>query len=291
MHSIAGGTGASWFQITFHGKSWGGNGDAVFDLATSTWSLVTNADYHWGGHVSMGNHRYANSGGSVNGSDSRGMVLRDPDNLMNSLEYLFVEQPPDTLNKWCDADHSSWLNSMTNPSAPILVSRYTIVSPCKFAWTGEIDDAAVDGSNTVWRFAHNHSGGCFYAESFAQISNDGHWALFSSTWDATLGPDTSFGCSTRIDTFIVDLLSASSAPPPTITTTSLSGATQNVPYAATLTAAGGVAPFTWSITSGSLPAALTLSGSGTISCTPTGSGTSSFTVQADSADSQTVSAT
>ena len=207
IHDISGGTGPNWLEVTFHQQSWGANGGAVLNLATNTWSLLTNADIYWSGHVSMGNGKYVNSSGSINGRDSRGMVVRDPNNLMNSSEYLFVEQPPDTLNGWCDADHNSWLNSMTNPNAPILVSRYTIGSPCRYAWTGEIDAAAVDGSNTVWRFAHNHNGGavCYYADAFAQISNDGKWALFSSYWDGGLGPDTSFGCTTRIDTFIVEL--------------------------------------------------------------------------------------
>jgi hypothetical protein len=209
IHGISGGTGPSWLEVTFHGQSWGANGGAVLDLATNTWSEVTNGDYYWSGHVSMGYGKYINSAGSINGADSRGMLIRDPDNLMNSREYQFISQPPDTLNQWCDADHNSWLNSMTNPSAPILSSRYTLVLPCKFAWTGEIDAAATDGSNTVWRFAHNHNGGnvCYYASGFAQISNDGHWALFSSYWDGTLGPDNAFLCSTRIDTFIVDLFS------------------------------------------------------------------------------------
>jgi len=208
IHSASGGTGASWLEVTFANQSWGANGGAVFNLGTNTWSLVTNADPYWAGHVSMGNGRYTNSSGSIDGRDSRGMVLRDPNNLMNSNSYQFIYQPPNTLNGWCDADHNSWFNSLTNPNAPVLVSRYGGGSTCQFAWTGEIDAAAVDGSNTVWRFAHNHNGAsvCYYAESFAQISNDGHWALFSSYWDGTLGPDTAFGCTARIDTFIVDLI-------------------------------------------------------------------------------------
>ena len=216
IHDIAGGTGASWLEVTFHQQSWGGNGGAVLNLATNTWSLLTNADIYWSGHVSMGNGKYVNSSGSIDGRDSRGMLVRDPNNLMNSSSYLFVGQPPNTSNGWCDSDHNSWLNSMTNPNAPILVSRFTLTSACQFAWTGEIVAAAVDGSNTVWRFAHNHNGGmsCYYADAFAQISNDGKWALFSSYWDGTLGPDTAFGCSTRIDTFIVDL---SPAPVPDFT--------------------------------------------------------------------------
>jgi hypothetical protein len=295
IHDISGGTGPSWLEVTFHGNSWGANGGAVLDLGTNTWSEATNGDIYWSGHVSMGNGKYVNAAGSIDGRDSRGMVLRDPDNLMNSLEYGFIEQPPNTLNRWCDGDHNSWLNSMTNPNAPILISRYTMVTPCQYAWSGEIDAAAVDGSNTVWRFAHNHNGGnvCYFAEAFAQISNDGRWALFSSYSDGTLGSDTSFGCSTRIDTFVVDLFSANSstATPLAITTTSLASGTQNVFYSATMTAGGGVPPYTWSITSASLPAGLTLSHSGVISGTPTGNGTATLTVQVADSNTQRVTAT
>src|SRR5271169_2529179 len=70
-----------------------------------------------------------------------------------------------------------------------------------------------------------------------------------------------------------------------ITTSSLTSGSVNVPYSASLVATGGVPPYTWSVASGSLPAGLTLSTSGVISGTPTAQGTSTFTVQA--ADSQT----
>ena len=56
----------------------------------------------------------------------------------------------------------------------------------------------------------------------------------------------------------------------TITTSSLPNGQVNVAYNATLAASGGTAPFTWSITSGTLPAGLSLNGSsGVISGTPT----------------------
>jgi len=212
VHSVSGGTGANWLEVTFHQSGWGKSSGSVFDIATNTWSLLTDKDIYWSGHVSMGNGTYANASGSINGRDSRGMVLRNPDNLMNTSEYRFVGQPPNTNNGWCDADHSSWFNSLTNPAAPILQSRYTI-SSCPHAWTGEILGISVDGSNKVWRFAHNHMGkaSCYFADAFAQISNDGKWALFSSYWDGMLGAESGgFGCGSRIDTFIVDLLSAGS---------------------------------------------------------------------------------
>ena len=207
IHDISGGTGQNWLEVTFHQQSWGGDGGAVFDLSADTWSLVTDGDNYWSGHVSMGNGKYENASGSVSGTDSRGAVLRNPDSLMTSADYRFVMQPPAPANNWCDADHNSWLNSLTNPNAPILDSRYSLTASCNYAWADEIIAAAVDGSNTVWRFAHNFNGGsqCYYAQGFAQISNDGNWALFSSYWGGTLGPDTSFGCTTRIDTFIVEL--------------------------------------------------------------------------------------
>jgi uncharacterized protein (TIGR03437 family) len=242
IHDISGGTGPNWLEVTFHQQSWGGNGGAVFNLSTNTWSLVTGADPYWSGHVSMGNGKYENASGSINGHDSRGAVLRNPDSLMNSSQYLFVMQPSAPSNNWCDADHNSWLNSATNPNAPILDSRYSLTASCQFAWSDEIIAAAVDGSNTVWRFAHNFNGGsqCYYAQAFAQISNDGNWALFSSYWGGTLGPDTSFGCTTRIDTFIVNLKDAtgplSSASGPS------APASQSITFAAPGDVAVGAAP-------------------------------------------------
>jgi hypothetical protein len=206
VHDISGGTGANWLEVTFHQQNWGGDGGAVLDLATNTWTEITKADIYWGGHVSMGNGVYANASGSKDGRDSRGILLRNPDNAMDSSQYHFVGQPAVTNNGWCDADHISWLNSMTNPGAPIFVSRYyATAANCGFELTGEIYAAAVDGSGTIWRFAHNHDGGCYYSEGFAQVSNDGKWALFSSYWDGKLGADTSFGCQTRIDTFLIQL--------------------------------------------------------------------------------------
>ena len=66
---------------------------------------------------------------------------------------------------------------------------------------------------------------------------------------------------------------------PVISSTSpLPAGTQGVAYSTTLTASG-TAP-TWSVTSGTLPAGLSLSNSGVISGTPTTAGTSTFTVTA-----------
>lgn len=67
----------------------------------------------------------------------------------------------------------------------------------------------------------------------------------------------------------------------TITTTGLPAANIGVSYTATLAATGGVSPYTWSVTTGSLPTGLTLNSStGVISGTPTSAGAFTFTVTA-----------
>jgi hypothetical protein len=76
--------------------------------------------------------------------------------------------------------------------------------------------------------------------------------------------------------------------PPSITTASLPGGTQNMVYSAALAVTGGTAPYSWSIISGTLPEGLALaSGTGVISGTPTETGTSNFTVQVIDANLQT----
>jgi hypothetical protein len=61
------------------------------------------------------------------------------------------------------------------------------------------------------------------------------------------------------------------------------------PYSDTLTVSGGTGPYTWSVSSGSLPAGITLdSSTGLLSGTPTAAGTSSFTVKVTDASGQSV---
>lgn len=80
--------------------------------------------------------------------------------------------------------------------------------------------------------------------------------------------------------------------PLAVTTTKLPGGVPNQVYAATtLQASGGVPPFTWTITSGSLPAGLSLASTGVISGTPTAVDTANFTVQVADSEATPMRAT
>lgn len=94
--------------------------------------------------------------------------------------------------------------------------------------------------------------------------------------------------ATKVATITITLM-----PPPSITTTSLPNGVQNVTYTTTtLAAAGGIAPRTWSVTVGTLPAGLTLNAStGAISGKPTATGSSNFTVQVSDSSSPALTAT
>jgi hypothetical protein len=75
-----------------------------------------------------------------------------------------------------------------------------------------------------------------------------------------------------------------------ISTASLSAGTVGTAYSATLQASGGTAPYAWSVSSGTLPAGLTLNSStGVISGTPTTAQTYNFSVQANDSASHTCS--
>ena len=77
--------------------------------------------------------------------------------------------------------------------------------------------------------------------------------------------------------------------PLTITTGSLPDGMTGTAYSRTVASTGGLAPLSWSTTSGALPAGLALNaGTGAISGTPTAEGTFSFTVQVSDSSSPTV---
>jgi len=76
-----------------------------------------------------------------------------------------------------------------------------------------------------------------------------------------------------------------------ITTNSLPTGISSMSYSSTLAATGGVAPYTWSISSGSLPGGLSLSNRGLISGVPPAAGSSVFTAKVQDSSSPKLIAT
>ena len=75
--------------------------------------------------------------------------------------------------------------------------------------------------------------------------------------------------------------------PPSVNTASLPNGLASTAYSTTLSASGGTAPLSWSITAGSPPTGLALAANGTISGTPTAAGTFNFTVKCTDSTSPT----
>ena len=84
---------------------------------------------------------------------------------------------------------------------------------------------------------------------------------------------------------------ASAATKLAVKTTALPVATAGTSYSAKLAASGGIAPYTWSVTSGALPAGLTLvPTTGLIAGIPAAGSTASFTVQVSDSENPSASA-
>lgn len=137
-------------------------------------------------------------------------------------------------------------------------------------------------SGTSFSAPHVAGAAALLAGAFpAATAADLEQALRSTARDlGPLGPDNDYGYG------LVDAYAAYTAiaavTPLSIVTTALPNASPGVAYSRTLQAGGGGAPYTWSVTSGSLPAGLSLgAGTGSITGTPTATGTSSFVAQVE----------
>ena len=142
-----------------------------------------------------------------------------------------------------------------------------------------------------------------YSQAVAATGGDGSysWTVSSGALPAGLslsGAGTISGTPTTAETasFTVQVTSAglsgtadlsitiaAAILAPTVTTSSLPGGTVGVAYSQAVAATGGDGSYSWTVSSGALPAGLSLSGAGTISGTPSAAGTATFTVQVTSA--------
>src|SRR5258706_6505765 len=138
------------------------------------------------------------------------------------------------------------------------------------------------------------------AQFAAQVRNSSNVAV---TWSASVGTISRTGLfqaptvSANTDailtaTSLVDptksgkaVVLVTPAPPLTVSTISLPGATAGVAYSTSFSASGGKAPYSWTVTSSALPTGIALQSSGLLSGTTTQTGQFNFTVQVSDASS------
>jgi uncharacterized repeat protein (TIGR01451 family) len=151
----------------------------------------------------------------------------------------------------------------------------------------EVELASGSGINVPFSFNFDTCSGSFAGPGTCNVKES-----FSPT---AVGPATAttnvFECPTGGGSCIAIPFDSSGAGVTAlaITTASLPDGAFGAPYpATTLSSSGGTTPVTWSVSSGSLPAGLTLgSSSGTISGTPTAAGTFTFGITATDSGSPT----
>ena len=114
----------------------------------------------------------------------------------------------------------------------------------------------------------------------AAPNGGGYWEVASDGGIFAFG-DASFYGSMGGHPLNEPIVAMAAAPAPSIavTTTSLAGATAGSSYSATLAASGGIAPYTWALTSCALPPGLNLATNGDVTGQPTNVGTFDFTVE------------
>ncbi len=159
---------------------------------------------------------------------------------------------------------------------------------------GPVSNLTIDSSGSL--YGTTHGGGAFGHGTIFKLSRSGGGWTYTSLHDFTGGSDgaqpsgtvvldangnvygTAFGGGNSTCSGGCGVV-WSVAQGLTITTSSLPSGTIGQSYQAQLGASGGQPPYTWALTSGSLPTGLNLSTSGLISGIPTVAGIFTFTVQ------------
>jgi hypothetical protein len=191
---------------------------AVLDSSTSAlkffWQVgtlnvnacgISQAPY-CGGHGVGGNINFVNSSGLL---DDMNIMIRPFDNLNSSAELI---NPLPKAVQWGFDKHLSWNDDNSTDTMPVCGSTYLEENGPKAinrAWNREIFCLRTDGvQSQVWRFGHHRSvyqGGDFWSTPRGNVSQDGKFYMFTSTWENQLGPQPGLVGRFREDVFIIEL--------------------------------------------------------------------------------------
>jgi hypothetical protein len=183
----------------------------AYNLGFYLWNLETlnvapchlHTSLECGGYGSFGRSTYINSTGKI---DEMNIVKRPADNLAAISPLIW---PLPTVHAWEQEKHFAWTNGYLDDNNPICASVYNYDGDRAItrAWDDEIVCIETDGvASTVWRFAHHRTywvAPYFNTQPLGNISQDGRFFLFTSTWDGQLGREPNG--TPRSDMWIVKL--------------------------------------------------------------------------------------
>jgi len=217
--------------------------------------------------------------GGTDGLNGYGVVFKLNTSEQESALYNFCGGSSCAIGPGIDAE-TSWGGSFALDTGGDLFGAYST-----YASGGALGDGLM--------YEISNAGQATVVHDFGSFSGDGYTPRSGLIFDANyIYGTTSTGGAYGFGAVFTYGLLGSSPSPLSITTSSLPNGTGGTSYSQTLQASGGVAPYTWSVSSGTLPAGLLLAPStGVISGTPTTVGTFSFTVQVEDAESTPESAT
>jgi hypothetical protein len=162
--------------------------------------------------------------------------------------------------------------TVNNAAAPTI----SISSPASGATvSGTVTVTTTVSSNTTsvqFKVDGANSGAAVTAAPFSHTLNT--TALANGSHTLTVVASNSANQSTTSTPVVITV----NNPHLQITTTTFANGQVQVNYSATLQAASGTPPYTWSVSSGQLPTGLSLSSSGTVTGIPTVAGIVSFTI-------------
>jgi hypothetical protein len=177
----------------------------VWDVATLNVTACSNRarGLDCGGYGVGGYNSFINSLGITDGMD---FGIRPFSNItrITPLIYPLGLQPQFGQEK-----HFTWSNARVSDRVPVCVSGYDYEGEIDITepYDNEIMCVETDGAaSTVWRFAHHRAvwqAPFFQTQPLGNVSDDGHFFLFTSGWDKQLG--NNLQGAPRSDVWIVKL--------------------------------------------------------------------------------------